>query len=68
MRCDVTDVKALEKLLKLFFAFERAEIKDFRQAVAQFKTDLPAVLEALRAMIEREHTTNAAFSKASNKF
>ncbi|GAB4565821.1 MAG: hypothetical protein Tsb007_37520 [Rhizobacter sp.] len=68
MRCDVADVHALEKLLKLFFGFERAEIADFRQAVAQFKTDLPAVLEALRAMIEREHTTNNAFTKASKKF
>jgi predicted helicase len=67
-RCSVTDVHALEKLLKLFFSFERAEIADFRQAVAQFKTDLPAVLEALRAMIEREHTANAAFKKASAKF
>jgi predicted helicase len=68
MRCDVADVHALEKLLKLFFSFERAEIADFRQAVAQFKTDLPAVLEALRSMIEREHTANTAFAKASKKF
>ncbi len=51
MRCAVDDVLQLEKLLKLFFAFERAEIADFRRAVAQFKTDLPAVLEALRGMI-----------------
>ena len=68
MRCDVTDVKALEKLLKLFFSFERAEIADFRKAVAQFKTDLPAVLEALRAMIEAAHTANSAFANASTKF
>jgi hypothetical protein len=68
MRCDVADARALEKLLKLFFSFERAEIADFRQAVAQFKTDLPAVLDALRDMIEREHTSNAAFTKASKKF
>ncbi len=68
MRCDVADAHALEKLLKLFFSFERAEIADFRQAVAQFKTDLPAVLEALRAMIEREHAANAAFTRASKKF
>ncbi len=68
MRCDVTDVKALEKLLKLFFGFERAEIADFRKAVEQFKTDLPAVLEALRAMIELQHTGNAAFRKASVRF
>lgn len=68
MRCDVTDVKALEKLLKLFFSFERAEIADFRKAVAQFKTDLPAVLEALRSMIAAQHSGNAAFRKASVKF
>ena len=68
MRCDVTDVHALEKLLKLFFAFERAEIADFRKAVEQFKTDLPAVLEALRSMIEREHAANSAFAKASKRF
>ncbi len=68
MRCDVADVQALEKLLKLFFSFERAEIADFRQAVAQFKSDLPAVLEALRSMIEGAHTANAAFSDASAKF
>jgi len=68
MRCDVTDVKQLEKLLKLFFAFERAEIADFRRAVAQFKTDLPAVLEALRSMIEKAHQANAAFAAASKAF
>ncbi|MDZ7589865.1 MAG: type ISP restriction/modification enzyme [Rubrivivax sp.] len=68
MRCDVTDVKQLEKLLKLFFAFERAEIADFRKAVAQFKTDLPAVLEALRGMIEHQHATNVAFAAASVRF
>ncbi len=68
MRCGVADVKALEKLLKLFFGFERAEIADFRKAVAQFKTDLPAVLEALRAMIEAQHGSNAAFREASVNF
>ena len=68
MRCAVDDVKALEKLLKLFFAFERAEIADFRKAVAQFKADLPAVLQALRDMIESQHAGNAAFRDASQKF
>src|SRR2546428_2953953 len=40
-RCAVDDVKALEKLLDLFFGYERAEITEFRKAVEQFKTDLP---------------------------
>ncbi|MFO1331186.1 MAG: hypothetical protein U1E95_01800 [Rubrivivax sp.] len=34
MRCDVADVAQLEKLLKLFFAYERPEIAGFRKAVA----------------------------------
>src|SRR5688500_10587859 len=54
MRCGLEQVAALEKLLKLFFAYERPEIEAFRKAVDQFKQDLPAVLEALRQMIERE--------------
>lgn len=68
MRCDVADVHALEKLLKLFFGYERAEIADFRKAVDQFKSDLPAVLQALRAMIERQQAENPAFRRASAKF
>ena len=68
LRCDMTDTQALSKLLKLFFSFERPEIAGFRAAVAQFKTDLPAVLLALREMIEREHDKNASFRAAEIKF
>jgi predicted helicase len=68
MRCPVDDVKALEKLLHLFFAYQRPEIEGFRKAVEQFRTDIPAVLEALRAMIEVQHGDNKAFRKASAKF
>src|SRR5574338_282273 len=68
MRCDVSDVANLEKLLKLFFAYERPEIAGFRAAVEQFKTDLPAVLAALRGMIERQHASNPAFREAAAAF
>ena len=68
MRCGVDDVAALEKLLGLFFAYERVEIAEFRGAVEQFKTDLPAVLESLRSMIARAFEENAAFREASQKF
>ncbi len=47
---------------------ERPEIADFRKAVAQFKTDLPAVLEALRAMIECAEADNPAFRAAAVSF
>jgi predicted helicase len=68
MRCNVTDVAQLERLLKLFFRYERPEIANFRRAVEQFKTDLPAVLAALREMIERQQANNPAFRKAASRF
>ncbi len=68
LRCDMTDSQALSKLLKLFFSFERPEIAGFRAAVEQFKTDLPAVLLALREMIELENTKNPGFRAAEVKF
>ncbi|WP_024537919.1 type ISP restriction/modification enzyme [Comamonas badia] len=68
MRCPVEDTAALEKLLKLFFGYERPEIAGFRAAVAQFKTDLPAVLEALRQMIDGAHQGNTRFRAAEVRF
>ena len=68
MRCTVEDTTALEKLLKLFFSYERPEIAGFRAAVEQFKADLPAVLQALREMIDTQERTNPAFRAASAKF
>lgn len=68
MRCSVDNVAQLEKLLKLFFAYERPEIEAFRKAVEQFKVDLPAVLESLRAMIEQSLKAASAFRKAVGDF
>jgi predicted helicase len=68
MRCGVEDVVQLEKLLKLFFGYERPEIEAFRKAVEQFKVDLPAVLESLRAMIEQSLRDEPAFRKAADAF
>ena len=68
LRCDMTDTVALAKLLKLYFSFERPEIAGFRAAVVQFKTDLPAVLDALREMIALEHKKNTKFRFAEAKF
>lgn len=68
LRCAMDNTAQLEKLLKLFFGYERPEIAGFRQAVEQFKTDLPAVLNALRAMIERQQADNPAFRKAAKRF
>ena len=68
MRCAVDDVSQLEKLLTLFFRYERTEIAEFRKAVDQFKTDLPAVLKALRQRIDDAYSDNTGFRKAAKKF
>ncbi|HEX4959819.1 MAG TPA: type ISP restriction/modification enzyme [Thermoanaerobaculia bacterium] len=68
MRCAVDDVIALEKLLRLFFGYARPEVAQFRKAVEQFQADLPAVLEALRGMIEKAHNVNAQFRRAAQVF
>jgi len=68
LRCRVEDTAALERLLRLFFGFERPEIAGFRAAVQQFKADLPAVLQALRQLIEQQAQGNAAFRSAAAAF
>lgn len=68
MRCSVEDVEKLEKLLRLFFDYVPPAVVQFRKAVEQFKADLPAVLGALRDMIEEAHSTNEKFRRASQAF
>jgi len=68
IRCAVDDVDRLQRLLELFFGYERPEIAEFRKAVEQFKADLPAVCDALRDMIERAYDGNAGFRAAADKF
>lgn len=68
MRCRMTDVETLERLLNLFFGYQRPEIAQFRRAVEQFKTDLPAVLAALRDKIDDAYADNAGFQAIAAKF
>ncbi|MBN9042219.1 MAG: DNA methyltransferase [Rhizobiales bacterium 62-47] len=68
IRCAMADAPSFEKLLSLFFRYERKEIAEFRKAVDQFKADLPSVLKALREKIEEAHVENAAYQNAEIKF
>lgn len=68
LRCDMRDHERLGRLVSLFFSYERKEIADFRRAVAQFSTDLPAVLEALRAKIDAAYLSNSAFQEGASTF
>jgi len=67
-RCAMTDTKQLERLLKLFFGYERTEIAEFRRAITQFQTDLPAILDALRERIDTAYNNNTSFKIAADKF
>jgi predicted helicase len=68
MRCSMQDTKELARLLVLFFSYERIEIREFRKAIEQFKTDLPFVLEALRQRISDAYAANKGFNTAAIKF
>lgn len=68
LRCAVDNIDKLQRLLELFFGYERPEIAEFRKAVEQFKTDLPAVCDALREMIEHAYADNTKFHIAADNF
>jgi predicted helicase len=68
MRCSMDDTKELERLLNLFFGYERPEIAEFRRAVTQFQTDLPAILEALRDRIDTAYADNTPFKATADTF
>jgi predicted helicase len=68
MRCNVDLVPHLEELLHKFFAYESPATSRFRKAVAQFKIDLPDVLDTLRRMIEAASERNSAFRASAERF
>jgi predicted helicase len=68
MRCAMTDTVELERLLTLFFSYERQEIALFRKAITQFQADLPAILQALRDRIDSAYGANASFKNVADTF
>ena len=68
MRCAMSDEDALHRLLTAFFAFERPEVRNFREAIELFKQDIPKVTDAIRGIIVDSEASNAAFIKASADF
>ena len=67
-RASMDDVDALLALLTRYFSHERAEIADFKKAVAQFKVDLPAVLNRLREIIQEKRAASSDFARAQDDF
>ena len=68
MRTDMTDPAALHELIRKFLDYELPEIKEFREARHQFKTDLPTVLEKLRETVLEAESGNPGYQEAAKVF
>ncbi|MDJ1483121.1 N-6 DNA methylase [Cytophagaceae bacterium YF14B1] len=68
LRIPMRDAGALDELLKTFLAYERPEVRSFRQAIEQFKQHIPAIVNVLRETIDNESITNLAFQQARIQF
>ncbi|MDM8567463.1 N-6 DNA methylase [Candidatus Halobeggiatoa sp. HSG11] len=64
LRIDMQEPEQLDKILTRFLNYERPEVRDFRQAIEQFKDDLPTVVETLRATLEQQKKKNSKFKQA----
>jgi predicted helicase len=62
------DTDGLDEIITTFINYIRPEVKDFRQAIENFKEDLPIILEALRDLIDNQAETNVEFQKTRAKF
>ncbi|WP_375561564.1 N-6 DNA methylase [Bernardetia sp. OM2101] len=58
----------LYSLLQQFVSFERPEYTEFRQALENFKTDIPPIIKELRQLMDEEAKENKEFVKAKTKF
>ena len=68
MRVDMSRDGELHRLIRVFLDYELPEIQEFRQAQSQFKTDLPMVLENLRATVATAEAENNRYQEAAAAF
>ena len=68
LRTDMNDPAALHELIRKFLDYELPEIKEFRDARQQFRTDLPAVLERLRETVVEAESGNIGYQEAARTF
>ena len=64
MRVDMSRDGELHRLIRVFLDYELPEIQEFRHAQSQFKTDLPTVLENLRAAVAEAEAENPRYQEA----
>ncbi|MEJ7821350.1 MAG: type ISP restriction/modification enzyme [Chitinophagaceae bacterium] len=68
MRNKMQDEEQLHEILTKFLSYERPEVHDFREAIENFKQDIPKVTVAIRDIIEKEQKTNLELQKVQEEF
>jgi len=58
----------LDEIITRMLHYERPEIRTFREAIEQFRTDLPTVLNTLREKIAEESLRNPDFQNSRDAF
>ena len=68
MRVDMSRPGELHRLIRRFLDYELPQIEEFRQALSQFKADLPDVLSNLRQTIEQAEADSSEYQAAAAAF
>ncbi len=68
LRVKFQDEEKLNTILNTFVNYERIEITEFNQALEQFKHDLPAILDALRDVLDEQGASNQNYQKSRDGF
>ena len=68
MRVAMSRPRDLHRLIRRFLDYELPEIAEFHQARQQFKSDLPAVLDNLRAAVGEAEAGNPGYRNAAAGF
>ncbi|MCY7346491.1 MAG: N-6 DNA methylase, partial [Pyrinomonadaceae bacterium] len=67
-RVSMKDTNALDSILTRFINYEPSIVKEFSKALDKFKEDVPAIVEDLRELIERQAETNESFRNKRDFF
>ncbi len=67
-RVSMKNPEALDGIINAFINYIRPEVKDFREAIATFQSDLPTILKSLRDLIAEQSKKNQKFCQARDKF
>jgi len=68
LRCNIREADELHKLITEFFSFKSDIVYKFEDALENFKSDIPAIVETLRKKIEQSKEKSKNFIAVSESF